>query len=283
MQVLDGKAVAKSVQAQIKQDVQQLKQQGVVPGLAVILVGDDPASHVYVKNKVKACENTGMTSFEFRLPEEVEQTEVLKLITQLNEDPLVHGILVQLPLPQGLNKTVILDHILPEKDVDGLHYQNLGLLVSGRPRAIACTPHGVMKILEHYQVPVAGASAVVVGRSQIVGKPMAELLVQANATVTVCHSKTKDLRQYTSQADIVVLAAGQARMFGKDDFKKGAVVIDVGIHRIIGDSGKAKLCGDVRFEELDGHVAAATPVPGGVGPMTITMLLQNCLKLAQSR
>lgn len=279
MQILDGKKVASLVKVAVKERLAlYVANKKRTPGLAVVLVGEDPGSQVYVKNKIKACEEVGIKSFHHHLPASVEQGQVAQLIQKLNKDPNVDGILVQLPLPKQLNKDEILGLIDPGKDPDGLTIGNLGALLAGRPRVAPCTPSGVMEILEHYKIPVSGQKAVVVGRSQIVGKPMSLLLLDKNATVTIAHSKTPDLESVTREGDIVVVAAGQPRFLGKSAFKKGAVVIDVGMHR-----PAAGLCGDVRFEELEGHVKAATPVPGGVGPMTIAMLLENTLKLAELR
>lgn len=281
---LDGKAVAEACRKELKTQSEEFKSQyGRPVGLAVCLVGQDPASEVYVANKLKACNEVGFHSIEKKLPADLSAGELKKVIQALNEDENVDGILVQLPLPKALSSKEVLGWVAPEKDADCLTAANLGRLWSGDAWSIPCTPYGVMKILEHYKIPVAGQRAVVVGRSNIVGKPMAHLLTEANATVTVCHSKTPNTREYTSQADIVVVAAGQPRFLGKDDFKKDSVIIDVGIHRMMDETGKSRLCGDVRYEELDGWASAATPVPGGVGPMTITMLLDNTLRLAQKR
>ena len=283
MQLLDGKAVAVKKRQEIAENVEEfIQSQQRAPGLAVVLVGEDPASAVYVRNKIKACEQVGVLSFEHRLPERTSPEELQTLITRLNQDDQVDGILVQLPLPKRLNEHDVLSWIDPQKDPDGLTTENLGLMLSGRARIYSCTPNGVMEILKHYDISIEGKLAVVVGRSNIVGKPMALLLQHANATVTVCHSRTPDISLHTKQADLVVVAAGKKALLGKKDFKQGAVVVDVGMHREVVD-GKTKLCGDVRFEELDGWVSAATPVPGGVGPMTITMLLHNTLQLAKQR
>ena len=283
MQLLDGTAVAAQKRREIAENIEEfIQSRQRAPGLAVVLVGEDPASSVYVRNKIKACEQVGMLSFEHRLDEQTAPEELENLITRLNQDDQVDGILVQLPLPKRLNEHDVLSWIDPQKDPDGLTTENLGLMLSGRARIYSCTPNGVMEILKHYEISIAGKLAVVVGRSNIVGKPMALLLQNANATVTVCHSRTPDIGLHTRQADIVVVAAGKKALLGKKDFKQGAVVVDVGMHReVVG--GKTKLCGDVRFEELDGWVSAATPVPGGVGPMTITMLLHNTLQLAKQR
>lgn len=273
MQRLSGKEVSAVIREQIKEQVEKLDQP---PGLGVILVGEDPASQVYVRNKFKACEAVGMRSIETKMPASISPDDLKAAITDMNENPDVTAYLVQLPLPRGFDTQQVMSWIAPHKDADGLTVQSLGHLFAGTPTAIPCTPHGVMKILEHYKIPVEGKRAVVIGRSQIVGYPMAHLLVDANATVTICHSRTKDLFDHTREADIVVVAAGKPKFIGKSAFKKGAVIVDVGIHRM--DNGK--LCGDVNPEDLEGHIEALTPVPGGVGPMTITMLLQNTLRLA---
>ncbi|MBX3041057.1 MAG: bifunctional methylenetetrahydrofolate dehydrogenase/methenyltetrahydrofolate cyclohydrolase FolD [Bdellovibrionaceae bacterium] len=280
MLLLDGKTVAQHVRDQLKTRVQDF--QGRFrrpPHLAVVLVGADPASQVYVKNKHIACEKIGMLSTVHNLAATTTETELDALLDRLNTDSGVDGILVQLPLPKGLSAERVLEKLDPRKDADGLTYTAMGYLWAGRPFVKPCTPSGVMRILEYYKIPVAGKTAVVVGRSNIVGKPIAHLLTEANATVTVCHSKTPDVGAVTRQADIVVVAAGKPRLLGKEDFKPGAVVIDVGIH----GTGGGKLCGDVRFEELEGHASAATPVPGGVGPMTIACLLENTMILAEKR
>jgi len=279
MQLLSGKAVSEVRRCEIqKRAAIFAKKQGRKAGLAVVLVGDDPASHVYVKNKIKACEEVGLASFHHPLPGNSTESAVLRLLERLNEDPGVDGLLVQLPLPRHLDSKKIINHIRADKDADGLTIENMGLLFAGQPRVSPCTPSGVMEILRHYKIKVAGQHCVVVGRSQIVGRPMAQLLLSADATVTVAHSKTPDLSSVTRMGDIVVVAAGKPRFLGVSDFKKGAVVVDVGIHRT--DEG---LCGDVRWDGLEGHVRAATPVPGGVGPMTITQLLENTLILAENR
>jgi methylenetetrahydrofolate dehydrogenase (NADP+) / methenyltetrahydrofolate cyclohydrolase len=275
---LSGTVVSEAKRIQIKKRAQAFeKKMGRKAGLSVIIVGDDPASHVYVKNKVKGCEEVGIRSVHHHLKADIKSTELLNLIEKLNNDNQVDAILVQLPLPKQIDAKKIIQHILPSKDADGLTTENMGLLFEGQPRVTPCTPRGVIEILKHYDISIQGKHCVVVGRSQIVGRPMAQLLLQEDATVTVVHSKTKDISAYTRQADIVVVAAGKPRFLGAEDFKKGAVIIDVGIHRLF--SG---LCGDVRFEELLSHVKAATPVPGGVGPMTITMLLENTLILAEN-
>ena len=253
------------------------------PGLAVIIVGEDPASQVYVRNKVKTTLALGMESFHFEVPATISEAELIAKVQELNRDPKVDGILVQLPLPKNIRSDLVLETILPEKDPDGLTVGNLGLLFAGRKRVAPCTPWGVMAILSHYHVQVAGRHAVVVGRSNIVGKPMAQLLLEGNATVTICHSRTTDLASFTRQGDIVVAAAGQARFMGREHFKKGAFVVDVGMHRPDSGDFAGKLCGDVRYEELEGWAEGATPVPGGVGPMTIQMLMENTVQLATLR
>jgi len=279
---LNGKKVSAVRKAQLKTKVEEFRNRtNHIPGLAVILVGDDPASQVYVDGKIKGCSEVGINSFEHRLSANTTPTQLKSLVEKLNGDVAVDGILIQLPLPKGLDSDKVLSWISPDKDVDGLTPSSMGYLWMGKPRAISCTPAGVMAILDHYSISVEGLKAVVIGRSNIVGKPMAHLLTQANATVTVCHSKTKDLSSYTRDADIIVVAAGRPQMLGKEDFKKDSIIIDVGIHRQRVKGGKDKLCGDVRFKELEGWVKAATPVPGGVGPMTISMLLENTLHLAE--
>lgn len=280
MILLDGKNVAAARREALKPRIANFKEAtGRAPHLAVLLVGEDPASQVYVRNKHRACQKTGMDSSIHTLPADVNQDTLHQWIERLNLDPKVDGILVQLPLPKHLSLDPVLKNIMAEKDADGLTYANAGFLMSGKPFVKPCTPMGIMSILEHYKIKVDGMNAVVVGRSQIVGKPMVMLLNEANATVTMCHSKTRNLREHTSRADLVVVAAGQKRLLGKEDFKKGAVVIDVGMH----GTGGGELCGDVRFEELGEIVSAITPVPGGVGPMTITSLLENTVFLAEVR
>lgn len=278
MLILDGKLVSSAVRESLVPRIERIKAKlGRPPHLTVVIVGEDRASQVYVKNKHIACEKIGLHSTIHRLLAQTTQVELLKVVEQLNNDTTVDAVLVQLPLPKHLSSDEVLAALSVQKDADGLTYSSLGLFFAGRAVVKPCTPAGVMKILEFYKISVAGKKAVVVGRSNIVGKPMAALLTDANATTTICHSHTKDLRSYTREADIVVVAAGKPEFLGKDDFKKGAIVIDVGIHR----SGGGKLCGDVRFIELDGWVSAVTPVPGGVGPMTITMLLENTCLLAE--
>lgn len=274
---LDGKIVAQETKNLLKARSADFKNKHKrAVGLAVILIGKDPASQVYVKNKIKSCEESGIQSFPHFLPEDTKKAELESLIKSLNENSEVDGILLQLPLPKHLDKDHFIELISPLKDADGLGFDSLGRLWAGKPRVIPCTPKGVIRILKHFKIEIAGKRAVVIGRSEIVGKPMAQLLLMENATVTVCHSKTKDMNQYLKQAEIVVVAAGKARLLGKENFMKNSVVVDVGIHRL----PDGKLCGDVKFEELEGHCLAATPVPGGVGPMTIAMLLENTVELA---
>lgn len=280
MILLDGKNVAAVRREALKPRIEKFKiATGRAPQLSVVLVGEDPASQVYVRNKHRACQKTGMDSSIHTLPATATQDDLNQWIERLNLDPKVDGILVQLPLPKHLQLEPVLRNIMAEKDADGLTYANAGYLASGKPFVKPCTPMGIMSILEHYKINVEGMNAVVVGRSQIVGKPMAMLLNEANATVTICHSKTRNMREHTSRADIVVVAAGQKRFLGREDFKQGSVVVDVGMH----GTGGGELCGDVRFEELADVVSAITPVPGGVGPMTITSLLENTVFLAEVR
>ncbi len=257
--------------------VESLGLRGLRPGLAVVLVGDDAASQIYVRNKAKACEDIGMHSEVFRYPAETSEADVLQKIDELNEDRHIHGILVQLPLPGHVDNKKVLEAISPHKDVDGFHKQNVGALVTGESDFPPCTPNGVMALLDHYQVPIEGSNAVVIGRSNIVGKPMALMLLARSATVTICTSKTRDLSQFTQIADIVVAAVGKAGLVTADMIKDGAAVIDVGMNRL--PSGK--LAGDVAFDEVKEKAGYLTPVPGGVGPMTITMLLANTLTAAE--
>jgi methylenetetrahydrofolate dehydrogenase (NADP+) / methenyltetrahydrofolate cyclohydrolase len=275
--LIDGKAIAAIYRQEFAVRCARLNERGVVPGLAVLLVGEDPASQVYVRNKALACNSTGIRSEVHALPAGTTQSELIAFVERLNADPAVHGILVQLPLPKPLDSRVVIESILPEKDVDGFHYFNVGSLVVGEPAFYPCTPWGVMKMLEHEGVAVEGAHAVVVGRSTIVGKPMALLLLNAGATVTICHSKTRDLGSMTRQADILVAAVGKPRMIRADMVKPGAVVIDVGINRL----PDGKLAGDVDFDAVREVASRITPVPGGVGPMTIAMLLGNTVKSAE--
>lgn len=274
---IDGKALAQRVRAEVAQRVEKLKAQGITPGLTVVLVGEDPASQVYVRNKALACEKAGMKSDVIRLPATTSQAELLALIDQLNQDPTVHGILVQLPLPDSLDEHAVIEAIAATKDVDGFHISNAGLLLTGKPLFRPCTPYGVMKMLEDEQVNLRGAEAVVIGASNIVGKPMALMLQAEGATVTICNSKTKDLAAHTRRADVLVVAVGRPQMITGDMVKPGAVVIDVGINRL--ESGK--LVGDVDYDSVAQVASAVTPVPGGVGPMTIAMLLVNTVEAAE--
>ena len=277
-QLLDGRIYAEEALEEVRAQVEELKKQGVTPGLAVILAGDDPASQTYVRNKGKACEKTGIYSRTIILPGEVTQQELEKIIRQLNEDPKIDGILVQLPLPRGLDEQQALACIRPEKDADGFHTLNAGKLMLGLPGTLPCTPKGVMRMLRLAGVETDGKTAVVVGRSNIVGKPVAMMLLAANATVTVCHSHTKDLGQITRQADILVVAAGRPGLITGDMVKPGAAVVDVGINRING-----KLSGDVDFASVEPVAGYLSPVPGGVGLMTVAMLMDNVVTLAKAR
>lgn len=276
--VIDGKAVAAWIRSEIKAECGALKEKGIMPGLAVILVGENPASQIYVRNKERACEKTGIRSTVICLPEDTSQFELEDAIVLLNEDPEVDGILVQLPLPKGLDERKALSKIDPAKDVDGFHTRNMGALVTGASGFVPCTPKGCLKLIQSTGVSIAGKEAVVIGRSAIVGKPMALLLLNENATVTLCHSKTADLSAHTRRADILVAAVGNPEMISGDMIKPGAVVIDVGINRV-GD----KVVGDVCFDAASEVAGFITPVPGGVGPMTIAMLLQNTLESAGRR
>ncbi|MCB1929560.1 MAG: bifunctional methylenetetrahydrofolate dehydrogenase/methenyltetrahydrofolate cyclohydrolase FolD [Rhodocyclaceae bacterium] len=280
--ILDGNALSAKLRGELATQAAELAARGAQPGLAVILVGDNAASAVYVRNKVAACEKAGIRSLKFDYPQDARPAAVLAKIAELNADPAVHGILVQLPLPPQFDEKAVLEAISVDKDVDGFHAENVGRLSQGQPAFFPCTPHGVMKILEYGDIPVTGSDAVVVGRSNIVGKPMAMLLTQAGATVTVCHSKTRDLAAHTRRADILVVAMGRALAIGAEMIKPGATVIDVGMNRFPDGHPKAgKLCGDVDFDAAKAVAGAITPVPGGVGPMTITMLLANTVESAR--
>ena len=280
MQILDGRLVAQKMTTELKRKIHSFyKKNKKAPGLVVILVGNHPASQIYVRQKIKIAEEVGIQSKVLSLTKDVSPDKLKQTIQNLNLDPAVHAILIQLPLPSPLSWKEIIAHIDPRKDPDCLTVENQGLAWSGQARVLPCTPFGIMKLFEHYNITLKGKKAVVVGRSQIVGLPMAQLLLRANATVTVCHSHTKNLSQITQEADFVVVASGCQELLGKKDFKKGAVVVDVGIHRIV-ENNKKILKGDVRFEELKNWVSYATPVPGGVGPMTVTMLLENTFQLA---
>lgn len=278
-QILDGKALAAEIRSEVKTQVAALAEKGVSTALAVILVGDDSASQVYVRNKIKACADTGIRSLEFRMPAETTQQQLLAKIAELNADESVDGILVQLPLPKQINADAVISAIDPAKDVDGFHVANAGALVTGKQGLVPCTPFGVMRLIEKSGVNPRGKSAVIVGRSNIVGKPMALLLLAADATVTVAHSCTPDLSAVTRNADILVAAVGRAKLIKADMVKPGAVVIDVGMNR----DENGKLCGDVDFAEVKEVAGSITPVPGGVGPMTIAMLMQNTVLAAQMR
>jgi methylenetetrahydrofolate dehydrogenase (NADP+)/methenyltetrahydrofolate cyclohydrolase len=275
-QILDGKALAAATRAALKQKVEALVQRGVRPGLTVIIAGDDPASKVYVRNKTLAAEEIGVRSQLIEYKKDVSETELLQRVAALNADRAVHGILVQLPLPKHIDGARVLESIAPEKDVDGFHEANLGALMAGRTGVVPCTPLGCMRLIEHAGVQIAGRHAVVVGRSNIVGKPVAHLLLQRDATVTICHSKSKDLKAITKQADILVAAVGRAKLVTAEMVKPGACVIDVGINRL----PDGKLAGDVDYEAVKEVAGWITPVPGGVGPMTIAMLLENCIRAA---
>ena len=281
MKVLDGKAASKQVRAELKTQVEQfVAESGVTPHLAAILVGDDPASAVYVRNKERACAKAGMKSTLHRLPAETTEDELLAVVNQLNADETVHGILCQLPLPKQINEQRVLDAVTPEKDVDCFHPMNVGLMSQGRPRFLPCTPHGIQELLRINKINTSGMHAVVIGRSEIVGKPMAAMLVQrgdvANCTVTVCHSGTKDLPAMIKQADLLIVAIGKSEFVTGEMIKPGAIVVDVGINRV-----NDKLVGDVEYESATKIASAVTPVPGGVGPMTIAMLLKNTLAAAK--
>jgi methylenetetrahydrofolate dehydrogenase (NADP+) / methenyltetrahydrofolate cyclohydrolase len=275
-QILDGKSLAASIRTELKQKVAALVQRGVRPGLAVVLAGDDAASRVYVRNKTLAAGEIGVHSQLHEFKQDVAESVLLKKINDLNSDPAVHGILVQLPLPKHIDATRVLETVAPAKDVDGFHEANLGALLAGRPGVVPCTPAGVMRLIEHAGVPLAGRQAVVIGRSNIVGKPLALLLLQKDASVTICHSKSRNLSEITRQADVLVAAVGRAKLVGAEMVKPGACVIDVGVNRL----SDGKLAGDVDFEAVKPVAGWITPVPGGVGPMTIAMLLENCLRAA---
>lgn len=275
--IIDGKEVSLKLKQEISRRVESLSSQGIIPGLAVVLVGEDPASHTYVKNKKKTCEALGMRSDLLQFSADLKEEELLEVIDGLNRDPHIHGILVQLPLPTHINEFEVINAIDPEKDVDGFHPISVGNMMIGREAFLPCTPHGIIKLLEEYGINPAGKHAVVIGRSNIVGKPAGQLLLQKNATVTYCHSHTEDLAHYTRQADILVSAVGYARFIGKDHIKQGAVVIDVGMNR----DENGKLCGDVDFDDVLEKASYLTPVPGGVGPMTIAMLMENTLISAE--
>jgi len=286
-QIIDGKQVAADMRVELKEQVAELKEKGIVPGLGVILVGEDPASKSYVTAKERACENIGIYSDNNRLPAETSQEKLMALVEKMNKDPKINGILVQLPLPKGLNEAEVLLAIDPAKDVDGFHPVNVGKMVVGEKAFLPCTPHGVVQLLKRSGVTIEGAEVVIVGRSNIVGKPLANMLIQkkpnANATVTVCHTRTKDLPYHTKRADIVIAAAGRPNTVTADMVKDGVVVIDVGVNRVEDATKKRgyRLVGDVDFEAVKEKASFITPVPGGVGPMTITMLLYNTVESAK--
>lgn len=272
---IDGKAFSQVILEKIREEHNQLKEKyGKQAGLAVVIVGNNPASQVYVRNKMKACENVGFYSKNIELDENISEEELLQEIDKLNKNDRINGILVQLPLPSHINELKIIDSISPEKDVDGFHVANIGKMVIGDETGfLSCTPYGIMQLLEEYKIEIAGKDAVIIGRSNIVGKPMALMLIQKGATVQVCNSRTKDLRKKLNDADIIIVAAGVPKLLKKEDVKGGAVVIDVGINRVDG-----KICGDVDYEEVAERVSYITPVPGGVGPMTIASLIKNTFK-----
>lgn len=272
--IIDGKKVSAQVKEQVRIETEELVKKGIKPGLAVIIVGDDPASRVYVNNKKKACEKVGFLSKEFALPATTTQEELLALVNELNEDKEINGILCQLPLPKGLDEKAVIEAISPLKDVDAFHASNVGKIMIGDYDFLPCTPAGVMEMLQSYNIPVEGKECVVIGRSNIVGKPMAMLLLHENGTVTITHSRTKNLKEVTKRADILVAAIGKPKFVTADMVKEGAVVIDVGMDR----DENGKLCGDVDFENVKEKCSAITPVPGGVGPMTIAVLMKNTLK-----
>ena len=272
-QVIDGKKISQVIKDELKEKAAAMAKEGKKAALAVIQVGNDPASSVYVRNKKKACEYIGIESLSYELPEETTEEELVALIEKLNADAGVNGILVQLPLPEQINEEKIIQTISPDKDVDGFHMQNVGALCTGGKGYVSCTPLGIITLLKRSGIEIAGKRCVVMGRSNIVGKPMAMLLLRENGTVTICHSKTQDMKEITRQADILVVAIGKPKFVDETYVKEGAVVIDVGIHR----NAENKLCGDVDFDKVAPHTSAITPIPGGVGPMTIAMLMNNCV------
>ncbi|WP_153732917.1 bifunctional methylenetetrahydrofolate dehydrogenase/methenyltetrahydrofolate cyclohydrolase [Sporosarcina obsidiansis] len=277
--IIDGKAIGQEIRKELKVQVASLVKQGYQPGLAVILVGENPASQTYVKNKEKSSIEAGMKSELIKLPETVSEEELLKEVERLNQDDSIDGILVQLPLPKHIDENKVIRAIDPDKDVDGFHPMNVGKMLIGQQTFLPCTPYGIMQLLERSGVEIAGKHAVIIGRSNIVGKPMGQLLLQKDATVTYCHSRTNDLKKFTQQADILIVAIGMAKFITGDFIKEGAVVIDVGMNR----DENGKLCGDVDYESAEQVASAITPVPGGVGPMTITMLLKNTVESAENK
>ncbi|TCK97955.1 methylenetetrahydrofolate dehydrogenase (NADP+)/methenyltetrahydrofolate cyclohydrolase [Natranaerovirga hydrolytica] len=276
--IIDGKKIANEIKKELKEKVIKLKEKNIIPTLAVVLVGKDEASKVYVSNKKKACDYIGIRSLSYELPEDTTEEQLLDLMNELNEREDVHGILVQLPLPNGINEEKVIQAIDPKKDVDGFHPQSVGALSIGHKGFVSCTPSGIIELLKRSNITIEGKECVVVGRSNIVGKPMALLLLRENGTITVCHSRTKDLKEVTKRADILVAAIGKPKFITKEYIKEGAVIIDVGIHR----QENKKLCGDVDFDDCIDKVSGITPVPGGVGPMTIAMLMNNCVESAES-
>jgi len=280
MKRMDGKLVARSLREHVKKDVQKLKKQGIHPSLCVILAGDNPASEVYVKHKMMACDEVGIHSKLLKFPDNVSQEKLIQELNSLNQDPCIHGILVQLPLPEHIDQKTVLSHLSSKKDVDALTAKSVGALWSSSAVVYPCTPKGIITMFEYYKIPLKGHHVVVVGRSLIVGRPMVQLLLEKNATVTVCHSETVALREHTKRADVVIVACGKHHLLKVQDFKKGSVVVDVGIHRISKD-GKTILEGDVCPEGLKNVLSYFSPVPGGVGPMTIAVLLYNTVRLAR--
>ena len=278
-QIIDGKMISAQIKDELKEEVKRLKQMGIEGSLAVIQVGNDPASSVYVSNKKKACDYIGIGSVSYELPEETTQDELIALIDKLNNDDSIIGILCQLPVPKHIDENVIINRISPQKDVDGFHPQSVGNLSIGQKGFVSCTPAGIIQLIKRSNIEIFGKECVVIGRSNIVGKPMAMLLLANNGTVTVCHSKTKDLKSVCKRADILVVAIGKPKMITADYVKEGAVVIDVGIHRMDNN----KLCGDVDYDDVAPHTSYITPVPGGVGPMTIAMLMANCVESLKNR
>lgn len=275
--IIDGKGIAEEIKDNIKEEVLKLNQEGIQPGLAVVIVEGDSASRIYVNNKKKACERVGIYSQEYTLSSQITQDELITLIDSLNDDSSIHGILVQLPLPKHLNEKEVINRICPIKDVDAFHPQNVGKIMLGDYDFLPCTPAGIMEILKHENINIEGKNCVVIGRSNIVGKPMSMLMLHANATVTVCHSKTRNLKEICKYADIIIAAVGKANFVTKDMVKDEAVVIDVGMNR----REDGKLCGDVKFDEVKGKASYISPVPGGVGPMTIAMLMKNTITAAK--
>ena len=275
--LIDGKEVSNHVKTKVREEVELLKEKGIEPALAVIIVGNDPASRVYVNNKKKACEFTGMRSVEYAMPEETTEEELLSVIDKLNADESINGILCQLPVPKHISEKAVIERISPKKDVDVFSAENVGKMWQGDYDMASCTPMGVIELLDYYGIDVCGKNCVIIGRSNIVGKPMASLLLERSATVTICHSRTKNLSEITSKADLIVAAVGRAKFVTADMVKEGAIVVDVGINR----NEDGKLCGDVDFENVKDKCAAITPVPGGVGPMTIAMLMKNAVRASQ--